>query len=416
VSDDLATAVTALCRHGVPVPARPEPLSALIATYNRCPFGATGRMAHNPLAVTLTTLLADEAVTEVVVVDDGSTDASGPVLDAFARRFGPRLRATRLDRHRGAAAARNAALRLARHRTVLVLDDDMVVAPGSVAAAAAQFAALCRADPRAGALTLPYYTRRGSPRTAVPAASFGNLDLDNGYFTSNFDCYPAERLAVPAFDDTGLVSPLRTSMVSGFCLLAAGAVADVGGYADLTGWTTSYSDHLTLAADLTAAGWHLYHNPDPRLAAIHLKFGARGRYAVGAGEYRRPIPALRRSLGSLIEMAADPRVDTGCRTTDDGFAEEMIGLFFACYATRSRTGGRAWATRSYRDYVCDGVLYTDAYAPAEGRRVRVEQWRRGLVRGARFAAAGATGEVSACVLAQLRDACTDVAEPVDIPW
>lgn len=66
---------------------------------------------------------------EVIVVDDGSSDDSWPIIQSF----GARLRAFRQE-NAGAGAARNAALRIARGRYVRFLDSDDRMPPHSLRA------------------------------------------------------------------------------------------------------------------------------------------------------------------------------------------------------------------------------------------------------------------------------------------
>src|SRR2546423_6359595 len=63
---------------------------------------------------------------EVVVVDDGSTDATA---EGLARLDDPRLRVVRHERARGVAQARNAGIAAARGEWIALLDDDDLWAP-----------------------------------------------------------------------------------------------------------------------------------------------------------------------------------------------------------------------------------------------------------------------------------------------
>jgi GT2 family glycosyltransferase len=83
-------------------------------------------------------LLADRATAEVVVVVDGEADDSFQVLQDLARRFG-RLRPFQIERA-GTAHARLAGVRQAYHDVVLLLDDDVLAAPGLVSGHAARHA------------------------------------------------------------------------------------------------------------------------------------------------------------------------------------------------------------------------------------------------------------------------------------
>lgn len=100
--------------------ARGEPLfTVIVPVYNVAPF----------LEKSLLSLLeqAGEDV-QVLLVDDGSTDESGALCDAYAPRFpwGEALH----QQNSGVAAARNAGLRRARGEYLLWLDPDDWVLPG----------------------------------------------------------------------------------------------------------------------------------------------------------------------------------------------------------------------------------------------------------------------------------------------
>jgi glycosyltransferase involved in cell wall biosynthesis len=68
----------------------------------------------------------------IVAVDDGSTDGTAAVLEAFAARLGPSLRVIR-QAGSGVAAARNAALRSSSGEFVAILDADDVWLPDRLA-------------------------------------------------------------------------------------------------------------------------------------------------------------------------------------------------------------------------------------------------------------------------------------------
>ena len=106
-------------------------LSLVIATYNH------GRY----LAAALDSVLAQTRPTEIIVVDDGSTDDTPAVL----ARFAPRVRVHRQD-NRGLSAARNAGVELARGDYIGFLDADDVIAPTKLD----KQAAVLDADPQVG--------------------------------------------------------------------------------------------------------------------------------------------------------------------------------------------------------------------------------------------------------------------------
>ena len=95
-------------------------VSVVIPTYNDI----------DVLPATLAPLLADEATTEIVIVVDGSTDGSYELLQSMAAQD-DRLRPFLIE-NRGRTGAGQYALEQATHEIVLMLDADVVGAPGLV--------------------------------------------------------------------------------------------------------------------------------------------------------------------------------------------------------------------------------------------------------------------------------------------
>lgn len=99
-------------------------LSIVVPTYRRADL-------LDSLLVSLAAQDVDAAQFEIVVVDDGSADATGEVLDRWTAELG-NLRALVQPQNRGPAAARNRGWREATADLVLFLDDDVVASPSLV--------------------------------------------------------------------------------------------------------------------------------------------------------------------------------------------------------------------------------------------------------------------------------------------
>jgi glycosyltransferase involved in cell wall biosynthesis len=102
----------------------PDPaVSVVVPTRNRAGY----------LDVTLASLAAQSTAVlyEVVVVDDGSTDASAAVCERH------RVRVVRHERSRGPNAARNSGIEATSGPLIALVDDDVRVPPGWVTALAA---------------------------------------------------------------------------------------------------------------------------------------------------------------------------------------------------------------------------------------------------------------------------------------
>ena len=106
---------------------KPPILSVIMAVHNST--ATVERALRSLLAQTF-------ADWEVVVVDDGSTDKTDEILQAWAARDG-RIRVVRLADNRGSSAARNEGLRLASGEFIAYLDDDDEFYPDYLARVAA---------------------------------------------------------------------------------------------------------------------------------------------------------------------------------------------------------------------------------------------------------------------------------------
>ncbi len=100
-----------------PGPSLPE-VTAVMPTYRR----------RDGLEAAVRALLADPGTTELVVVVDGSPDGSMQLLERVAAEE-PRLRPV-WQENAGGAAARQRGIDLATGEVVLLVDDDVVAAPG----------------------------------------------------------------------------------------------------------------------------------------------------------------------------------------------------------------------------------------------------------------------------------------------
>lgn len=149
--------------HGVLAAARPDPgaawaepeVSVVMPVWNRA--DDIGRAIRSVLAQTF-------PAWELLIVDDGSTDALPAALAPF--RGDPRIRAFRQE-HAGVSAARNLALRHARGVLVAYLDSDNYWYPRMLAAAAQAF----RGDPEldVGYAGIAYEWPDGRIDFALPA-------------------------------------------------------------------------------------------------------------------------------------------------------------------------------------------------------------------------------------------------------
>jgi cellulose synthase/poly-beta-1,6-N-acetylglucosamine synthase-like glycosyltransferase len=171
---------------------RPEgfkpPVSIVVPAYNEA---AGIEQAVRSLAS------SDYPEFEVVVVDDGSTDGTGDLVDRLGL---PRVRVIR-EPNRGKAEALNTAVVAARHELIAAVDADTVFEPGTLAALVRPFA-----DPGVGAVA--GNTKVGNRRSLL--GLWQHLDYVTGF---NLDrrlydvlgCMPTVPGAVGAFRKSALL-------------------------------------------------------------------------------------------------------------------------------------------------------------------------------------------------------------------
>jgi GT2 family glycosyltransferase len=134
---------------------------------------------------------------EVVVADNGSTDAGPAVMAAYAERF-PALRVVDASGRRGPGAARNAGVAVAAGDRLVFCDADDVVAPGWLSALAA---GLEEADVVAGTFDLARLNGGPVDVGPVPAAT-AQLGFLPAGLASNLGVRRAAFDAVGGFDET----------------------------------------------------------------------------------------------------------------------------------------------------------------------------------------------------------------------
>ena len=113
--------------HDIPAPARRAETGRDLAPWSAAIINFNGGVLVGETIASIKAM--DHPPEEILLVDDGSTDDS---LATVRIRF-PDVRILPMPRHTGRpAAVRNAALRNARHRYVLLCDNDVQLAPDAV--------------------------------------------------------------------------------------------------------------------------------------------------------------------------------------------------------------------------------------------------------------------------------------------
>ncbi len=103
-------------------------ISAVILSYNSVSY--LDKCVHTLAA----DLSESNAPSEILVVDNGSTDGSVPLLQGLMTEFPGLLDVTFLDTNHGTTVSRNKALRKAKGEYIVIMDSDVEVPKGTVGA------------------------------------------------------------------------------------------------------------------------------------------------------------------------------------------------------------------------------------------------------------------------------------------
>lgn len=222
-------------------------VSVVIATFNRT------ESAQLLLADLAVQTLSPERF-EVIIVDDGSAVPVAPAVAAVPRPY--RLTVLRQE-NAGPAAARHRAIGEAAAELIVIVDDDMRVAPDFLAAHLAEHPAGSRRvalgavhpDPGVRLSLFERFHTRGIERVASAARSGGEPLHGSNLYTGNVSFRRADYLAVGGFDPAFRISEdaelgLRLEQSGVSFVLASGAIALNGsGHASLDAWLRRSFDY-----------------------------------------------------------------------------------------------------------------------------------------------------------------------------
>lgn len=269
-------------------------LSVLIPTYNNADL----------LGEAIPPLLEDEATGEVVVVVDGSRDGSLEILEEMAERD-PRVRPFWTE-NRGKQASRQHALDNARNDIVLLMDADVIAAPGLVSGHAAWH------SDDVARLVVGYMPCRVPPRRA------GSFVIER-----YSDFYEASCRAFAA-DPEEILRRLWGGNVSA----PKAKIQQAGGHTG--GIPVGYTEDVELGLRLAAAG--LSPVFDKRLLAEHRAHKSLDGLVKSAHDYGKALVDLERAYPGRIYHPGWR--DTGLGAALRRFTRRRRGLAVVRWAAR----------------------------------------------------------------------------------
>lgn len=210
---------------------------------------------HNQFALTMQALASLRAcfagAIELILVDSGSTDETRHITSYVA---GARL--LRFENNIGFVRGCNAGFRIAQAPAVLMLNNDVTLGPGAIAAALGRLAS----DPRIGAVGGKVIRSHGVLQEA------GCIIWGDG-FTAGY-----MRDESPLAPEANFVRDV--DFCSGaFLMLRADVLRVMGGLDEA--FAPAYYEETDLCVRITRAGWRIVY--DPAVTLNHLEYGSGGQ-------------------------------------------------------------------------------------------------------------------------------------------
>jgi len=334
----------------------------IMVTYNRCPYQSP---KENPLIWALQTLVYSELlkIDKFVIVNDCFTDYTEESLKWFEREYCVNLRYIKNNQRRGCSYSRKIGIENCGDDLFFLGDDDCLFKPYFILGSLITFKKLEKQfGNRLAVLSFPVFERVVGYTKTLSINYIGQTAFDTQWFYHNFDKFPQEydvagkEKTKYLGKDVIILEPFEITTFKGVTLCSRKAVLDAGNFLDLSMWENDYSEHIELSYKLQKKGYLMFHQPDPRISAIHLKFGSPYSKIIPEKYFRIYFEGVEHSLGDLIKLSAIKNTKTGCRVSDDIFSICEIGSLFSFYLKMSEGYAFKHAIRELKDFAFKNKL------------------------------------------------------------
>jgi len=367
---------------------RKEDISAIIPTYNRCPFDKNSEnYKYNPLSVCINALLLQRSsIKEIVVVDDASTDNTKGVIEELAKEAystkGIQIKCFHNEERKGSSVSRNIGAKNATGKYLFFLDDDCVPTPHLSFIAMIVIKKLKKADKNFAALVLPVYGRASYPKVAPPISELTKSFLKQGNKGARFNSIPLEYLtAKDRFLNKNLkiFKPIQVFQLCGHFIIDRSKYLDVGGFPDFATWPNKSGEEPEFACRLIENAYTIYYLPENKASSFHGYFGAKA----GNFDGYDWLSAITNGKLSLVEYSeiCENGVMSGNRVSVEDYCYCKIIAGFCIIYKRNIKEAINWARASYEEFVAENKkTWYPVYTKGQSfsREKREEIWHKAI--------------------------------------
>jgi len=372
---------------------RKEDISAILPTYNRCPFSKGSKnYKYNPLSVCINALLLQRSsIKEIIVIDDGSTDNTKKVVEeladvAYATK-GIKIHYFYNQERKGSSISRNIGAKQATGKYLFFLDDDCVPTPYLSLISMIVIKKLEKADRNFAALVLPVYDRASFPKVATKTSDLTSTFLKRGTRGAAFNSVPLEYLSARGRflnKELKIFKPIQVYQTWGHFIIDRSRYLDVGGFPDFATWPGKAGEEQEFACRLVENGYTLYYLPETKASSYHGRYGAR----IGGFDGRDWLSVVTNGQLSLIEFSevCDNGIMSGNRVNVEDYCYSKIIAPFCIIYKRNIKEAINWARTSYQEFV-SGKKHTWSWYPQYvkeetfSREKREKIWHKAIYDG-----------------------------------
>lgn len=359
--------------------------SFLFVTYNRCPYQ---QFKRNPLVWAFQTLVnnSHQLISDFVIVDDASTDYTQVCIKWLRKTYNISITYVGNKVHKEYSYNRRKGIKYVKNRLVFMGDDDCLYSKYFIVGSLLTYQYLQQKHPkeRIAVINLPVYEKQLYPTEVITKKKIGRVYWKKTFFYHEFDKFPVEFLKNPKYLDRNniLLKPFKVQTFKGVNLCDKELILQAGNYLDLSMWKFGYSEHIELSVKLNELNFKIYHQADPKVSCLHLKYGNKTRDVFNKLLGNTHISGLSYNLGQIIKFSEKRKVDTGSRIDDYNFHVIEIGTFLSLYLKLSYKLGIKFAKDQYKRFVIDGRVFSTT--PSEiikDQEVREKIFWEGIEKG-----------------------------------
>ncbi len=371
---------------------RKEDISAVIPTYNRCPFPKGSKnYKYNPLSVCVNALLQQRSsIKEIVIIDDASTDSTEQVVkelsdQAYATK-GIKINYFKNAERRGSSVSRNIGAKNAAGKYLFFLDDDCVPTPYLSLISMIVIKKLEKADKNFATLVLPVYDRASYPKVAPPISDLTMTFFKRGTKSARFNSVPLEYLTCGKGrflnNNLKIFKSLQVYQTWGHFIIDRSKYLDVGGFPDFATWPSKAGEEQELACRLIENAYTLYYLPETKAASYHGAYGAE----LGDFDGRDWLSVVTNGNLSLVEFSkiCDKGIMSGNRVNVEDYCYARIVAVFCIIYKRNIKEAINWARTSYQEFVSENKnAWYPKYAKGQTflREKREKIWHKAIYDG-----------------------------------